>query len=74
MNRPRLARSTAVIAVLDVVLFALANIPALANAKNGAGHIVGGVLWMGFLAGVLTLLVLLAIVITRATRQRRAAS
>ncbi|HKC28991.1 MAG TPA: hypothetical protein VKB75_13350 [Jatrophihabitans sp.] len=59
---------------LDITLFVLAGIPRYSNAKHGADHVLGGIFWMGFLAGTLALLITLAIWITRTTRARRASS
>jgi len=77
MSRIRIAHVAVALAALDVVLFLLAGIPRYSNAQHGIDHIVGGIFWMGFLAGTLALLITLAIWITRATRatrSRRAAS
>jgi hypothetical protein len=75
MSQPRnriAATALAALAALDVTLFVLANLRTFSNAEHGTKHIVAGVLWIGFLAGSLALLVTLAIWISRTTRRRRA--
>jgi hypothetical protein len=72
MTKFRTYRAAIILAALDLLLFVLANLPALRNATHGAKHVIGGAFWMGFLAGTLALLVTLTITITRATRRRRA--
>jgi hypothetical protein len=74
MARIRSRHLTLALAVLDLALFALAGIPRYSNAKHGTDHIIGGIFWMGFLAGTLALLITLAVRITRTTRARRASS
>ena len=71
MARIRAPHLAVALATLDITLFALANIPRYSNATHGIDHIVGGIFWMGFLAGTLALLITLALWITRTTRQRR---
>jgi hypothetical protein len=72
MSRIRTHYLAAALAALDLTLFVLAGIPRYSNAKHGADHLIGGILWMGFLAGTLALLITLATWITRTTRARRA--
>ena len=72
MNQPTIRRIAIALTALDVTLFVLANLPAFKNASHGANHLIGGILWMSFLAGTLALLLTLAIAITRTTRRKRA--
>jgi len=72
MNRIRIHHVAVGLAVLDVTLFLLAGIPRYSNATHGTDHIIGGIFWMGFLAGTLALLITLALWVTRTTRRRRA--
>jgi hypothetical protein len=74
MARIRIQHLVLALVPLDVTLFVLAGIPRYSNAKHGTEHLLGGIFWMGFLAGTLTLLITLAIWITRTSRARRAAS
>lgn len=74
MARIRSLHLVVALVVVDLALFVLAGIPRYSNAKHGADHIIGGIFWMGFLAGTLALLITLAVWITRTTRARRAAS
>lgn len=53
---------------LDVLLFALAGIPALKNAKHGFKYVLGGVGWFGGLACALVLVVLALATLVRGVR------
>lgn len=55
---------------LDVVLFALAGIPALKNAHHGFRSVLGGVGWFGGLACALVLVVLALATLARGIRGR----
>ncbi|MGH8960834.1 MAG: hypothetical protein ACRDWT_06445 [Jatrophihabitantaceae bacterium] len=72
MTRIRIQRVAIALAVLDITLFVLAGIPRYSNATHGTDHVIGGIFWMGFLAGTLALLITLAGWVTRATRRHRA--
>ena len=74
MSRIRIRHVATALVALDLTLFVLAGIPRYSNAKHGVDHVVGGIFWMGFLAGTLALMITLAVWITRTTRARRAAS
>ena len=69
----RITHTTIALAIIDVALLFVSGIPALKNAKHGADYVLGNIAWLGFLIGTLTLLVTLAVWITRTTRQWRAA-
>jgi hypothetical protein len=58
------------VAIVDVVLFMLSGIPRFRDAKSGVDVAVGDVIWFGFLAGLLTVLMLTAVVLTRRFRLR----
>jgi hypothetical protein len=51
--------------VADLVLFACSGIPAVKNAKHGAKYVIGDILWFGFLAGALALIVLAVVAVVR---------
>ncbi|MGH3499220.1 MAG: hypothetical protein ACRDP1_17325 [Nocardioidaceae bacterium] len=73
MTHIRIQHVAIALAVLDITLFVLAGIPRYSNATHGTNHLIGGIFWMGFLAGTLALLITLAVWVTGATRRRRAA-
>jgi hypothetical protein len=58
------------VALADVVLFMLSGIPRLRDARSGVDLVVGDVVWFGFLAGLLTVVVLAALALTRRLRLR----
>jgi predicted membrane protein len=59
-------------AVVTVAAFLLSGV--LRNAKHGIGYVLGDIAWFGFLAGLLALLILGAVVAVGALRRRAAAS
>jgi hypothetical protein len=71
MLTSRAARLAVALLVLDVVLLVVSGIPRYKNATHGADYVVGQIVWLGFLAGALALLITIAVWITGATRRRR---
>jgi hypothetical protein len=58
------------VAIVDVVLFMLSGIPRFRDAESGVDLAVGDVIWFGFLAGLLTLVVLAVVALARRLRPR----
>jgi hypothetical protein len=58
------------VAIVDVVLFMLSGIPRFRDAKSGVDVAVGDLIWFGILAGLLTVLLLTAVVHWRRFRLR----
>jgi hypothetical protein len=56
--------------VVDVALFLLSGIPRFRDADSGVDLVVSDVLWFGFLAGLLSLVVLAAVALARRFRPR----
>lgn len=52
----------------DVVLFLMSGIPRFRDADSGADLVIGDVLWFGFLVGLLAVVVLAAVAVTRRFR------
>ena len=71
MNRSPV-RLLKIVALVTVAAFLLSGV--LRNAKHGLGYVLGDIAWFGFLASLLTLLVLGAVVAVGALRRRAAAS
>lgn len=55
----------AALAVIDVVLFLVSGIPAYRDATDGADLVIGQIAWIGFLLGLLALIVLGALAVGR---------
>lgn len=72
MNRWSLKHTAITLAIVDVALFLISGIPSLKNAKHGVANVTGELVWLGFVLGTLALLIVLAVWITRTSRQRRA--
>jgi len=68
MNRYKLLTG---LFVLDVMLFALAGVPAFKHAHHGIKWIVGGVGWFGGLACTLILIALALATLVQHARTRR---
>ena len=64
-------RAIPLVLVLDVVLLLLSGVGRFKNAKHGLDFVVGEIVWLGFLAGALTLLALAAVALARAAGRRR---
>jgi hypothetical protein len=58
---------------LDVVLFALAGLPAFKNAHHGVKWAIGGIGWFGGVVCTLALIVLALVTLFGSARTRRAA-
>lgn len=58
------------IAAVDVLLFLGSGIPRFRDADSGVDLVVSDVLWFGFLAGLLTLVVLAVVALARRLRPR----
>lgn len=56
------------LAGVDLVLFLTSGIPRFRDATSGADLVISDVAWFGFLAGLLTLVVLAAVALTRRLR------
>jgi hypothetical protein len=59
------------LAVVDLALFMLSGVPRFRNATHGATYVVGEILWVGFLIGVLALVITLVTVLARRVRGGR---
>ena len=51
--------------VIDVTLFMLSGIPHLRDATDGADLVLGQIVWIGFLLGLLALIVLGVLAVAR---------
>jgi hypothetical protein len=71
MNRSP-ARLLKIDAVITVAAFLMSGV--LRNAKHGVAYVLGDIAWFGFLAGLLGVFVLGAIVAIGALRRRAVAS
>lgn len=70
MNRitPRVAALVGV----DVLLFLISGVPRFKDAKHGTDLVIGDVVWIGFLLGLLALIVLgVRAVVRRLTHQEK---
>jgi hypothetical protein len=56
------------VVLVDVVLFLLSGIPRYRYAQSGVDLAVGDVIWFGFLAGLLAVIVLAVVALTRRLR------
>lgn len=56
------------VALVDIALFLLSGIPRFRDAESGVDLVVGDVLWFGFLAGLLAVVALAAVALTRRFR------
>lgn len=74
MLTSRSARLAVALLVLDMALFVVSGIPRYRNATHGADHVIGNIVWFGFLLGALSLLITIAVWITSTTRRRRRAT
>ena len=55
----------AALVVIDVTLFMLSGIPRLRDATEGADLVLGQIVWIGFLLGLLALIVLGVLAVAR---------
>jgi hypothetical protein len=65
-----MSRSRVLLAIVavDIVLFLGSGIPRFRDADSGVDLVVGDVLWFGFLAGLLAVVVLAVVAIARRFR------
>ena len=59
------------LAVVDLALFMISGVPRFRNATHGANYVVGEIVWIGFLIGVLALVIALVTVLVRRVRGGR---
>lgn len=56
------------VVLVDVALFMMSGIPRFRDAESGAALAIGDVIWFGFLAGLLAVVVLAVVALTRRFR------
>lgn len=61
------------LAIVDLALFLISGVPRFKDATHGTDYVVGEVVWIGFLIGVLALLVTCVVVLVRRLRGARRA-
>lgn len=66
----RTLRLVAALVVFDIATFLISGLPRVRHAHHGVFSVLGEIDWIAFLAGVLALLVTLALWAVRARRQR----
>jgi hypothetical protein len=64
-------RAIPLVLALDVAALLLSGVGRFKNAKHGLDFVVGEIAWLGFLAGALALLALVAVALTRTLARRR---
>lgn len=57
--------------VIDVALFMVSGIPAYRDATHGSDFVIGEIAWIGFLLGLLALVVLGVLAVGRRLNDRR---
>lgn len=62
------------LAVVDLALFLISGIARFKDATQGADYVIGEVVWLGFLVGLLALIVTVAVVLVRRARGARSAA
>jgi hypothetical protein len=60
------------LAVVDVTLFMISGIKRYKDAHHGANYVISEIVWLGFLLGALTLIVIGIVQLVRSVRRRRA--
>jgi ABC-type transport system involved in cytochrome c biogenesis permease component len=66
-------RAIPLVLVPTVVCLLISGIGRFKNAKHGFDYVVGEIVWLGFLAGALTVLILVAVAVFRRVSERGAA-
>lgn len=61
------------LAIVDLALFLISGVPRFREATHGANYVIGEVVWIGFLVGVLALVVTGVVVLVRRVRGTRRA-
>lgn len=71
----RLSKNAALIvllAAIDLALFMTSGIKRYKDARHGTDYVVAEIVWLGFLLGALTIVVIGVVALVRAVRCRRA--
>jgi predicted membrane protein len=66
-------RAIPLVLVLTIAALVLSGIGRFKHATHGVDYVVGETAWLGFLAGALAVLVLVAVAVVRRVSARRAA-
>jgi hypothetical protein len=61
------------LAVVDLALFLISGVPRFKDATHGTDYVIGEICWLGFLIGVLALIVTGVVLVVRRARVARRA-
>ena len=72
MKLSKNAALVVLLAVVDVTLFMISGIKRYKDAHHGTNYVISEIVWLGFLLGALTLIVIGVVALVRSRRRHRA--